>query len=678
MELDWDADRPVALVGLDRSALLGRSDVPLVEIFTADEQRERTSQAYFRSAVGTRLRCTGYEAAKSPDADSAVVAQRDETTGIEVRTTLTRPHGTRALRIQSTIENTGTGPVVLTAASTATFGLGTSETALDGFALAYAHSEWLAENRWRTTPVRDLLPSIDLAFHGQDGRGHFSYGSHGAWSTGEHLAAGLLTDAASGEALAWQLETSATWLCDLAQARTGAVLSLLGPTDLEHHFAHELQPGDSFTTIPVALALSDAGRDGALAEMTRYRRWAREPREADTALPIVYNDFMNTLMGQPSTEALNPLIDSAAAAGAEYFCIDAGWFADPAIGDWWATVGEWREAPVRFTGGLKQVIDRIHSRGMRSGLWLEPEVVGVKSPAAQTLPAEAFFHRFGARVQEHERYHLDFRHRAARAHLDDTVDHLVADYGISYLKLDYNINPGVGTDWRGAAPGAGLLGHTRAFRDWLAAVQHRHPDLLIENCSSGAMRADAALLAVSHLQSTTDQQDYRRYPPIAAAAPATILPEQCGNWAYPHADMTAEETAFTLVTGLSGRLYLSGFLHRLRVEQSALVADAVAVHKRLRDRLPRAVPFWPLGLPAWDAQVVCLGLDCSDGETLLAVWDRADAASDIHLPGVSGTVTEVFPQSLAPWAIDHDRRGLTLRTVPGHTARLFRFDTERT
>ncbi|KRE30592.1 alpha-galactosidase [Agromyces sp. Soil535] len=662
----------MSLVGVPGSTILGRADVAFVEVFTAEEQRSRTSQAYFRSAVGGRLRYVDHEIRATDAADEVVIAQRDDNTGLLVRTSITAARGSRVLRFQHTLENTADTPIVLTAVSSATIGFAASEDELDGFSLATADSEWLAENRWREEPLRHRLPRISLAFHGQDGRGHFGYGSHGAWSTGEHLPAGILADAVTGEAIAWQLETSGAWQCDLAQAITGGVISLLGPTDLEHQFGHRLEPGGTFTTIPVAVAVSPDGRDGAIRELTTYRRWLREPRgPADSTLPVVYNDFMNTLMGQPSTEALLPLIDAAAASGAEVFCIDAGWFADPEIGDWWATVGEWREASSRFTHGLGQVIEHIHARGMRSGLWLEPEVVGVHSPVVAALPDEAFFQRFGRRVQEHDRYHLDFRNPAVRAYLDTTIDHLVAEYGISYLKLDYNINPGAGTEVAATTPGDGLLGHTRAFRDWLIETQQRHPSLLIENCSSGAMRADSSLLSVTHLQSTSDQQDFRLYPPIAASAPATILPEQCGNWAYPHVDMTDEETAFTLATGLAGRLYLSGFLDRLRPEQTMLVQEAVRVHTSLRDRLPLAMPFWPLGLPGWDASAICLGLDLGSGQALLVVWDRNPDASTIVVPAVTGAAREIFPMTLDPWGISTDDEGLRLTTLPGCTARVF-------
>src|ERR1019366_9601922 len=101
------------------------------------------------------------------------------------------------------------------------------------------------------------------------------------------------------------------------------------------------------------------------------------------------------------------------------------------------------------------VLNRIRAEGMVPGLWLEPEVVGVRSPVADRLPAEAFFARGGERVVEHGRYHLDLRHPAAVKHLDEVVDFLVDDLGVGYLKLDYNICVAPGTDTGNLSPGAG-------------------------------------------------------------------------------------------------------------------------------------------------------------------------------------------------------------------------------
>ena len=113
---------------------------------------------------------------------------------------------------------------------------------------------------------------------------------------------------------------------------------------------------------------------------------------------------------------------------------------------------------------------------------------------------------------------------------------------------------GAGTDLDAFSVGAGLLGHNRAphrVAQGTPAVATRTS--CSRTAAPGAMRADFAMLEVLDFQSTSDQEDFRLYPAIAAGAPVQMLPEQAGNWAYPQAWMGDEEIAYTMVTGLSGR-----------------------------------------------------------------------------------------------------------------------------
>ncbi len=241
----------------------------------------------------------------------------------------------------------------------------------------------------------------------------------------------------------WQVENNGPWRWEVGEHVDDVFVALSGPTDVDHQWQQPLAPGSAFTTVPVTVAL---GRDldAAVAALTHHRRASRRPHPDNARPAIVFNDYMNTLDGDPTTEKLLPLVDAAAAVGAEVFCIDAGWYDDG--GDWWPSVGAWQPSTVRFSGGLAEVTDRIRSHGMVPGLWLEPESVGVLSPIAASLPPEAFLQRSGQRIQEQERLHLDLRHPAARAHLDEVVDRLVLDFGVGYFKLDYNTDPGAGTD----------------------------------------------------------------------------------------------------------------------------------------------------------------------------------------------------------------------------------------
>ncbi len=662
LKFDHRDDRPVRLVRLATAPEAPSAAAPsaIVDVNTAGmEHRGSDDRGLLYSSAGQRLRYAGHES----DETELRIRQRAPEFGIEVLSVF-RVAGP-GLQIRHTVRNVADRSLVLLSVSSALVAV-PADGAHD---LLWGESEWRAEGRWQQRPLSELLPDLDPArYGGQYPHGPFSVTSHGSWSTGSFLPTGVL--AAEGvPSIAWQVETSAGWHWEVAQTGSDVTVGVHGATDMHHQFAARLAPGEEFTSVPAGLCVAEGGRDAAFAALTDYRRAIREVRPVDARLPVVYNDFMNTLMGEPSTEKLLPLIESAAEAGAEYFCIDAGWYAAPGSA-WWISAGEWLEAPERFTGGLSSVIDAIRANGMRPGLWLEPEAVGVESAMAERLPEEAFFRRFGERVIVAGNLQLDLRHPAARAHLDETVDRLVEEFGLEFFKLDYNRNIGAGTEVDAEAAGAGLLGHTRAFRDWLLGVQARHPGVLFENCGSGAMRMDYNLLSVAHLQSTSDQEDFRKYAPIATAAPASVLPEQAGNWAYPAASMSLEETAFAMTAGVMGRLYLSGFLNELSAEQSALVREAIALHKDWRRRIAQSHPVWPLGLPGWEDEVIALQLD-TGSESLLALWSRGEAA-EVALPGLRGRdLKQVYPVALPEWTIRTDGETPVVELPAGPAARIF-------
>jgi alpha-galactosidase len=520
-------------------------------------------------------------------------------------------------------------------------------------------SDWCGENRWQRRPVRAYLPELSSIDHQLSAKGAHSARVLGSWSTGGALPTGVVAMRDESFALAWQIEHNGPWRWDLAEEPAGLTLTLSGPTDADHQWVTVLRPGENFCTVPATITIG-VGWQAAVAELTRHRRLTRRTHPDNERLTVIYNDYMNTLMGDPTTERLLPLIDAAAEAGAEAFCIDAGWYDNTMEGfaGWWDNVGEWRPSSVRFPNGITEVLDRIRERRLVPGLWLEPEVVGVRSPMAERLPDDAFFCRRGRRVVEAGRYHLDLRHPAARAHLDATVDRLVVDLDIGYFKFDYNINSGPGTEVAGTSAGAGLLGHNRAQLDWLDGLLDRHPDLIIENCSSGAMRSDFALLSRLALQSTSDQQDVARYVPIAVAAPMIMLPEQAGSWAYPSAAMGREETIASLSLGLLGRLYLSGHLPQLTEDQQALVQEAVAAHRELRGSISSLVTRWPLGLPGWDDRWTALSLAGSQ-ITLLTIFHRGVGPAEcvVSLPWLLGAPTRmepVFPSKSSDWTLKWD------------------------
>ena len=691
IELATAPDAPVSLASLTPEAdatpsepelvpeSAPRRTPPLVEVQVLGHGRFPGSHRYSATTVGSRLRYVGHETL-----DGALhVHQRDEATDLHVTSVLAPLDG--ALRAW-TVLRAGASPVVVQAVTSLVLGtfITDGEAGVDEFDVLWGDSDWVAESRWHRAPLREVgLPAMDPEVHHHMNRARMAVTTRSSWSTGERLPTGLVVERDGGYGLAFQIEHNGAWHWEVGEDRVGASLALLGPADAEHQWTAELAPGETFTSVPVAVTVARGPNpiDAALSALTGYRRSlvARAgTARHDRALPVIFNDYMNTLMGDPTTAAILPLAEAAARAGADYYCIDAGWYDDDA-GGWWDAVGEWEPSLSRFPGGLEEVLDHIRGLGMVPGIWLEPEVVGVRSPLADRLPAEAFFQRGGRRVVEHGRYQLDLRHPAVRSHLDAVVDRLVG-MGVGYFKFDYNIMPGPGTDVGGLAPGAGLLEHCRAYLAWLDEVLARHPGLLIENCASGGMRADYATLSRLHIQSTSDQQDPVLYPPIAAATPASILPEQAGHWGYAQPEMSVEESAFTLVAGITGRLYLSGHLATMDDEQLALVASAVAAHRKLLPFTARAVPSWPLGLEhrgAWQAFALS-----ADDATVLTVWrlPGAPRVLELPLPALRGRDLEpeqLFPDAGSPgmgeWTVTWDAGAGVLRVetdVPAPTARI--------
>jgi alpha-galactosidase len=688
-----DQDAPVALRSIRPTAGdsvdddLTAQDRPtldqrLVEISAIGHGRFPGSFRHVDTILGAALRYHSHTTEPTTDGQLLRLVQQEATTGLRVTSVFRTRGAISAFQTWTEVDIDGDRPITLDFVSTfatgaflTDSGAAASGAGVDDFDLLSAENDWLAESRWRRAALRERgLVEIDRPLHGYPPRSRCTVGSRGSWSTGEALPTGALLSRTAPYALAWQVEHNGPWTYEIGENRYGAYLLLTGPTDQDHQWSLPISAGNCFSSVPASVAVAAGGLDEVFAVLTQQRRALRLPRDIDRTLPVVFNDYMNTLMGDPTTDQLLPLIDAAADAGVDYFCIDAGWYAE---GHWWDTVGAWRPAESRFPGGgLIAVLDHIRARGMQAGLWLEPEVIGIHSQLAASLPDAAFFSRRGIRIAEHGRHLLDLRHPAALAHLDEVLDRIVGEYGVRFIKMDYNTMTGPGTDSTGSSPGHGLLEHNRALLGWIDRVQARHPMLIIENCASGAMRMDYAMLSRLHLQSTSDQQDPVLYAPIAAAAPASILPEQAGNWAYPRAGMEPELLTLSLVNGILGRMYLSGYLNRMSDAEIAVVREAIIAQQTVLATIEQSIPFWPLGLPGWTDGWVALGLgpaDAAQAVTYLSVWRRPGAPISVVLPlpalrGQEPSIDPFFPGTASGWDWRWDADSGELTVTAGGTA----------
>ncbi len=623
----------------------------LVEVMVSglDRPEERHGTKYTVTAPGYRLQYRSHRDFHNEWGRKLEILTFDQETGLEVTSHFQFFNGIPLVRSWTALQNKGGQSLGLEYVSS--FALtGIAKEGLENtdskMKLSIAHNSWQRELQWRSYRFPELGFSQSVAKGEQRSSKCISLTNTGNWSTKEYLPLGYLENAATGTNLFWQIEHNGSWHWEISDQNNHIYLQLSGPTELESHWWKKLDPGESFVSVPAAVGSTMGDISTAMGELTRYRRIIRRPNADNQNLPVIFNDYMNCLWAEPTTEKELPLIDAAAEAGCEYYCIDAGWYSD---GYWWDGVGEWLPSAERFPGGIKEVLDYIRSRGMVPGLWLELEVMGIKCPKVKAASDDWFFIRHGKRVADRSRYQLDFRNPNVIAHADAVIDRLVNEYGVGYIKMDYNIEPGIGTELDSDSFGDGLLGHNRAYLNWLDKVFQRYPELVIENCSSGGLRMDYAMLSRYSIQSTSDQENYLKYAVIAANAPSALTPEQAAVWSYPLLEGDREEVVFNMVNALLLRIHQSGHLVKLGPERKELVREGIRCYKTIRRDIKDALPFWPLGLANFGDPWVCLGLK-TGAQNYLAVWrinshEQSRGIPLKHLQGRAVEVKCIYPEA---------------------------------
>ena len=535
------------------------------------------------------------------------------------------------------------------------------------------HNTWCGELQWRKNTVREHgLTKINAS-----GLKRISFNQCGSWSSQEYLPMGVFENDLNNHCLYWQIEHNGSWYAEYSELSNNMYIGLCGPDSDSAHFEKRLKKGEKFVTVPVAAGVTTKDFTGAIANLTDYRRAIRRKNADNEELPVIFNDYMNCLWAEPTTEKCLPLIEAAAKAGCEYYVMDAGWYTDQ--GSWWETIGQWEEAKSRFPNGLIEVMDKVREAGLKPGLWIEIEGMGMECPLAKELPDDWFFCRNGKRVIDHERFHLDFRNKDVVKHVDTVMDGIVSKYGIKYFKIDYNITSGIGTDVNSDSLGEGLLEHNRAYLKWLDAFLARHPDIVIENCASGAMRMDYAMLSRLSIQSTSDQSNYKIYSSISCMAPTAVTPEQSAVWSYPDYKTDSEEEAVSnMVNVMLGRIHQSGLLNQLPEKMFNRVKEGIECYKSIRQDIKSFHAVFPLGIISFSSPWAAGGL-IGDNTLYLAVWRKDSDKETLDIPlecigaNTPKTAECIYPVGL-PVEFKYNESNNTFAvTLPANdTARLFK------
>lgn len=123
--------------------------------------------------------------------------------------------------------------------------------------------------------------------------------------------------------------------------------------------------------------------------------------------------------------------------------------------------------------------------------------------------------------------------------------------------------------------------------------------------------------------------------------------EQLACWSYPLANADADQASFNMVTAMLCRIHQSGRLDQISGTAADQVSRGIKVYKEaIRKNIPRAAPFYPLGMPdIMNREApVALGMR-APGWTAVALW-RLDRSETVEIPVDAQDAHILYPADL--------------------------------
>ena len=519
------------------------------------------------------------------------------------------------------IRNCGAETVVLTRAYSASLQLPDAD-----LELLTLSGDWAREREWTRRPLVFGEQSVSSR-HGASG--HQASPFLAAMRPGTTEAAGEVW----GMALCYSGNFKAVAQVDSYRA----VRLMMGIHDTD--FRWTLEPGESFQTPECELVWSGSGLDGMSAQYHRFCRehivrgpWAHRPR------PILLNNWEATYFDF-NQEKLLHLAKTGADLGIELFVLDDGWFGKRNTDT--CSLGDWTVNREKLPDGLEGLALKIHSFGMKFGLWVEPEMISPDSDLYRAHPDWCIHMNGRERIESRNQLVLDLSRPEVCAYVEEAISSLLASGSIDYIKWDMNRNfTTIGSDAlppqrQAELPHRYMLG----LYGILSHLTERYPEVLFESCAGGGGRFDLGMLCYmpqTWCSDNTDAVSRSRiqystslvFPPFTMGAHVSAVPN--------HQTARVTPLASRIHIAMSGCFGYELDLNQLPDAERSAIREANQYVKSARDTLFGG-SFHRLQSP-WDGDGAWI-IVSEDRREAVAVYIRPLAAANecmpiLHLAGL--------------------------------------------
>ena len=314
--------------------------------------------------------------------------------------------------------------------------------------------------------------------------------------------------------------------------------------------------------------------------------------KAHAVRPVIYNSWYPYEFAVNQQNCL-ALIERCAPLGVELFVLDDGWM--PKRVDSRAGLGDWVADPARFPQGLEAISKACHDRGMRFGLWVEPEMVNPDSDLYRAHPDWVIHDPHRERTLTRNQLVLNLARNDVRDWAIAWLDALIERCGLDYLKWDMNRYvtesgwPDAPLDEQKSLP----IRYTRNLTAIWKHLNEKHPDVLFENCASGGGRADFGMVPYADRINRSDNADPVDMMVLHEGFSMLFVPKTAGGAgniapAAHHIHGRPTPLPFRIHWGMTGSMSIGINLLTAPPEELAALKQAVTDFKRLRPDLQDA------------------------------------------------------------------------------------------
>ncbi len=310
-----------------------------------------------------------------------------------------------------------------------------------------------------------------------------------------------------GEVWGFNLVYSSSYVMKVQGDSGGHTLITGGINDFDFYWT--LAAGESFETPEIVIAYSDEGFGGmSRAFHDAYREHLISKRRVKESRPLLLNNWEGTGF-EFDLDKLKAIVDAVEGTGIDTFVLDDGWFgadrntSTKSLGDWHIV------NPTKLPGGLKPLADYVKSKGMRFGLWFEPECLNEDSEVYRAHPD----YIIGVPGRLHgiarDSWMMDLTRKEVRDYIVDTVNKVIRENGLNYVKWDYNRNVTESYSLGRSPEEQSRFAHLYALGvyDLCERIVEANPDVFFEGCSAGGGRFDPAMLHYFSQIWTSDNSD---------------------------------------------------------------------------------------------------------------------------------------------------------------------------